>query len=65
MYAAGGATLQLLLAWIRESGATTSLDLSTVAAGSEAARVDWEGLFARIVPLVDVLSPSVDDVTSA
>ena len=65
MYAAGGATLQSLLARIRESGATTSLDLSTVAAGSEAARVDWEGLLARTVPLVDVLSPSVDDVTSA
>jgi sugar/nucleoside kinase (ribokinase family) len=65
MYAAGGAALQSLLARIRESGATTSLDLSTVAAGSQAARVDWEGVLARTVPLVDVLSPSVDDVVSA
>ncbi|MGO9964176.1 MAG: carbohydrate kinase family protein [Acidimicrobiales bacterium] len=65
MYAAGGAALQSLLARIRESGATTSLDLSTVAAGSRAAQVDWEGLLARTLPLVDVLSPSVDDVVSA
>ncbi len=65
MYAAGGAALQSLLARIRESGATTSLDLSTVAAGSRAAQVDWEGLLARTVSLVDVLSPSVDDVVSA
>ena len=65
MYAAGGAALQSLLERIRRSGATTSLDLSTVAAGSEATRVDWEGLLARTVPLVDVLSPSVDDVISA
>ena len=62
MYAAGGAALQSLLARIRESGATTSLDLSTVAAGSRAGQVDWEGLLTRTVPLVDVLSPSVDDV---
>jgi len=65
MYAAGGAALQSLLARIRQSGATTSLDLSTVAAGSRAAQVDWEGLLTRTVPLVDVLSPSVDDVVSA
>jgi sugar/nucleoside kinase (ribokinase family) len=65
IYAAGGATLRSLLARIRQAGATTSLDLSTVAAGSPAARVDWEGLLARTVPLVDVLSPSVDDVVSA
>jgi sugar/nucleoside kinase (ribokinase family) len=65
MYAAGGAALRSLLARIRQSGATTSLDLSTIAAGSPAARVDWEGLLTRTVPLVDVLSPSVDDVVSA
>ena len=65
MYQAEGAALQSLLARVRESGATTSLDLSTVAAGSRAAQVDWEGVLARTVPLVDVLSPSVDDVVSA
>jgi sugar/nucleoside kinase (ribokinase family) len=65
MYAAGGATLRSLMARIRQAGATTSLDLSTIAVGSPAARVDWENLLARTVPLVDVLSPSVDDVVSA
>jgi sugar/nucleoside kinase (ribokinase family) len=65
MYAAGGKSLQRLLARVRQSGATTSLDLSTVAVGSPADRVDWAELLARTVPLVDVLSPSVDDVVSA
>ena len=65
MYAAGGATMRSLLARIRQAGATTSLDLSTIAVGSPAARVDWEDLLSRTVPLVDVLSPSVDDVVSA
>ena len=62
MYAVGGETLRSLLARIRQAGATTSLDLSTVATGSPAARVDWGELLTRTVPLVDVLSPSVDDV---
>ncbi len=64
MYAVGGETLRSLLARIRQAGATTSLDLSTVATGSPAARVDWGELLTRTVPLVDVLSPSVDDVVS-
>lgn len=64
MYASGGAPLRSLLARVRRAGATTSVDLSTIAAGSPAARVDWGELLARTVPLVDVLSPSVDDVVS-
>ena len=65
MYADGGKALRSLLARVHQAGATTSLDLSTIAADSPAARVDWRGLLGRTVPLVDVLSPSVDDVVSA
>jgi sugar/nucleoside kinase (ribokinase family) len=30
-----------------------------------AARTDWPALLRRVLPLVDVLTPSVDDITSA
>lgn len=65
MYERGGAALVSFLERVSHSGATTSLDLSTIAAGSPADRVDWGELLGRSLPLVDVLSPSVDDVVSA
>jgi len=65
MCADDGARLQDLLARARQAGATTSLDLSVVTPESAAARVDWRRLLERTAPLVDLLSPSVDDVVSA
>ncbi len=64
MYASGGAALSSMLRRVRQAKATTSLDLSTVAPGSPAARIDWGALLASALPLVDVLSPSVDDIIS-
>jgi sugar/nucleoside kinase (ribokinase family) len=65
MYADCGSGLRDILARVREAGATTSLDLSAVAPGSPAAQVDWRLLLHRTAPLVDVMSPSVDDLVSA
>jgi sugar/nucleoside kinase (ribokinase family) len=65
MYADGGTRLASFLARVRETGATSSLDLSTIGTGSPAARVDWSSLLHRALPLVDVFSPSVDDLVSA
>lgn len=65
MHADGGARLQDLLARARQTGATTSLDLSVVTPGSPAGEVDWRLLLGRTAPLVDLLTPSVDDVVSA
>jgi len=65
MYADAGAHLERLLARVRGTGATASLDLSTIGPGSPAAHVDWSSLLQRTVPLVDVFSPSVDDLVSA
>jgi len=64
-YADGGIRLREVMARIHEAGATTSLDLSSVAPGTPAAQVDWRLLLHRTTPLVDVLSPSVDDLVSA
>jgi sugar/nucleoside kinase (ribokinase family) len=44
---------------------TTSLDLAVVDPQSRAAEVDWGRVFARIMPYVDIATPSLDDLTSA
>lgn len=60
----GGAALEALLARARAAGLTTSLDLAVLDPASPAAREDWPALLARVLPLVDVLTPSLDDVRS-
>jgi sugar/nucleoside kinase (ribokinase family) len=60
--AEGGAPLAALLERARSEGATTSLDLAVIDPASAAARLDWTALLGRVLPLVDVLSPSIEDV---
>src|SRR5918994_3511345 len=62
LIADGGRPLEALLARARAAGITTSLDLAVIDPASAAAREDWPALLGRVLPLVDVLSPSVDDV---
>src|SRR5205823_1161954 len=62
MTADGGEPLVALFARARAAGITTSLDLAVVDPASPAARLDWSALLRRVLPLVDVLSPSVADV---
>jgi sugar/nucleoside kinase (ribokinase family) len=54
-----------LLKEARSRQITTSLDLAVVDPRSRAAEVDWRGIFARIMPYVDIATPSIDDLTSA
>jgi sugar/nucleoside kinase (ribokinase family) len=54
-----------LLKEARGRGITTSLDLAVVDPQSRAAEVDWRRVFARIMPYVDIATPSIDDLTSA
>jgi sugar/nucleoside kinase (ribokinase family) len=54
-----------LLTEARSRQITTSLDLAVVDPRSRAAEVDWRGIFARIMPYVDIATPSIDDLTSA
>jgi sugar/nucleoside kinase (ribokinase family) len=60
----GGAGLVALLRRARAAGLTTSLDLAVLDPASPAAREDWPALLRRVLPHVDVLTPSVDDVRS-
>jgi sugar/nucleoside kinase (ribokinase family) len=54
-----------LLKEARSRQITTSLDLAVVDPRSSVAEVDWRRIFARIMPYVDIATPSIDDLTSA
>lgn len=60
--ARGAAPLEALLRRARSEGVTTSLDLAVLDPESAAAREDWRAVLHRILPLVDVFSPSIDDM---
>jgi sugar/nucleoside kinase (ribokinase family) len=65
LVAADGEPLEALLTRARTAGITTSVDLAVLDPDSPAGALDWPRLLARILPLVDVISPSADDVRTA
>jgi mannose-6-phosphate isomerase len=65
MIADSGAALEALLRAARAAGATTSVDLAVVDPASAAGAVDWRSLLRSLAPGIDILSPSLDDLTSA
>jgi sugar/nucleoside kinase (ribokinase family) len=60
LVADGAAALHALLARARAARVTTSLDLAVLDPG--AAPAGWPAVLRALLPLVDVFSPSVDDV---
>jgi sugar/nucleoside kinase (ribokinase family) len=62
LIADGGDPLVALLTRARDAGVTTSLDLAVLDPGDT---TDWPALLARILPLVDVITPSAEDVHDA
>ncbi len=60
-----GAPLVTLFRRARAAGILTSLDLAVVDPSTRSRGPDWRGFFARVFPHVDVLTPSIDDLTSA
>lgn len=60
-----GASLATLFTEARARGVTTSLDLADTDPDGPAGAVDWDTFLTRILPHVDVISPSVDDLRSA
>lgn len=47
----------------RQSGMTTSMDLCSVDPESEAGRVHWEDWFKKVLPAVDLFTPSFDELS--
>lgn len=60
-----GTGLRRLLSRARATGTTTSVDLSVVDPASAAGRADWATILEAMCAHTDVLSPSLDDLTSA
>ena len=60
-----GAALAALMRRARTAGVTTSLDMAVVDANSSVGRTDWHGLLKRTLPLIDVFSPSLEDLRSS
>ncbi|WP_164478140.1 PfkB family carbohydrate kinase [Microbacterium sp. ABRD28] len=56
--------LMALLQRVREAGASVSVDLAVVDPISDAARLDWPTILRTLAPYCDVLTPSLDDLTS-
>lgn len=62
MYENDGEELVTLLKTAKECGAATSLDFAAIDPDCEAGSVDWEGILERVIPYVDFLVPSVEEL---
>jgi sugar/nucleoside kinase (ribokinase family) len=62
LYSDGGAELAGLFAASHDRGLVVSLDTCVPDPDSAAGRVDWVAFLARVLPTVDVFSPSVDEL---
>jgi sugar/nucleoside kinase (ribokinase family) len=60
-----GQPLRDLLGRARAAGVTTSLDLAVVDPESAVGALDWQSILRRAVGEADIVSPSLDDLTSA
>lgn len=58
----GGKALVTLLQRARDSGVTTSVDLSVIDDRSREKWVTWRRAFRDVLPFIDVLSPSLEDL---
>lgn len=62
LYENDGEMLCEILKRARDLGATTSIDTSLPDLASDAARCDWERIFARCLPYTDVFCPSIEEL---
>lgn len=59
------APVRTLFGRARAAGVTTSLDLAVISEPDDVSRAWWTEALAATLPLVDVFTPSVDDLVSA
>jgi len=62
LYRDGGDELRALLVAARGCGLATSLDVCGTDPRGDAGRVDWERFLGRVLPVVDVFAPSLDEL---
>jgi sugar/nucleoside kinase (ribokinase family) len=61
-YADGGGELRALLLKAKEAGLTTALDMALPDPLSPAGRADWPAILRQALPLVDIFTPSLDEI---
>jgi sugar/nucleoside kinase (ribokinase family) len=62
LYADGGAELAEIFRRARDAGATTSLDMAMPDPEAASGRLDWRRVFQNVLPHVDLLLPSIEEV---
>lgn len=62
MYENDGAELLKLMERAKACGAATSLDFAAIEPGSEADGADWRQILENVIPYVDFLVPSVEEL---
>ena len=62
LYSNNGEELLEILSRVKETGATTSLDLAMPDPQTESGRVNWEKILTSIAPFVDVFLPSYEEL---
>ena len=63
MYERDGAELVAVMKRAKACGAATSLDFAAIDPDSEAGRVDWRHILEQVIPHVDILVPSVEELS--
>jgi len=61
LYEKEGGQLYRMLRQAKEAGATTALDMSLPSLASAAGQVDWKPILQKILPLVDIFLPSLEE----
>jgi len=62
MLAADGAELVAMFTRVRDLGVATSLDMTLPDPDGPAGAVNWRALLARVLPLVDLFTPSLEEL---
>lgn len=62
MYTDGGRHLFETMRRAKETGATTSMDMSLPDPSTESGRVDWKEIYRNILPFVDIFLPSLEEL---
>ena len=62
MYENDGEELIKIMKLAKECGAATSLDFASIDPNSEAGAADWEKILTRVIPYVDFMVPSVEEL---
>lgn len=62
LYADGGEQLTKIFKKVKELGVTTSLDMARPDPQTEAGKANWKEILEKVLPYVDLFTPSIDEL---